>query len=158
MTLEGAAMADPTTVHDTLARMDEGWSAFHDKVTSLPTERLELRVGEGQWTRKQMLAHITTWHDLTVERLGRFAESGAPAELDEEADPINARSARAAEGRTTGEVLLAMSDSFRRLRREVSNLTDEQLVAADGWAAGKIAGNSYEHYLEHLADLESARR
>jgi uncharacterized damage-inducible protein DinB len=150
-------MTDPLTVHDTLAKMDEGWGTFHDQVTALPSERLELHIGEGGWTRKQMLAHIATWHDLTVDRLGRFADSGEPAELGEEEDAINARAARAAEGRTSGEVLLAMSDSYRRFRREVSSLTDEQLAAHEGWAASIIAGNSYDHYTEHLRDLEPAR-
>ena len=151
-------MADPHTIQDTLARMDKGWAAFHGRVTALPTEQLAPRIGEGQWTRKQMLAHITTWHDLTVDRLSRFAESGEPQELSEHEDVINARAARAAEGRTTGEILLAMADSFRRLRRQVSTLTDAQLGANEGWAAAIIAGNSYGHYAEHLPDLEDARR
>jgi DinB superfamily len=153
-------LADPPspTVDDTLARMDQGWAAFHGRVTSIPTERLEGRIGEGGWTRKQMLAHIGTWHDLTIDRLGRFVDSGEPAELAEHDDAINARAARAAEGRTTGEILLAMADSYRRLRREVATLTDAQLAARDGWAAAVIAGNSYGHYADHLPDLEPARR
>jgi hypothetical protein len=149
-------MADPLTLAETLARMDEGWAAFHGRVTSLPTEKLELRIGEGQWTRKQMLAHIATWHDLTVERLGRFAESGEPAELAEHEDRVNARAARAAEGRTTGEILLGMTDSYRRLRRQVDVLSDAQLAAHDAWAAFVIAGNSFDHYAEHLPDLADA--
>ena len=150
-------MADPLTIPETLERMDAGWTAFHDRATSLPNERLADRIGDGGWTRKQMLAHIATWHDLTVERLSRFTEQGQPAELAEDADAINARAARAAEGRTTGEVVLAMADSYRKLRRGVSSLTDEHLAAHDGWAAAVIAGNSYGHYAEHLADLDLRR-
>jgi hypothetical protein len=148
----------PTTVRETLARIDEGWNAFRDEVQSLPSEQLEVRLGEGAWTRKQMLAHIGTWHDLTVDRLNRFAESGEPSELTEHEDAINARAARAAEGRTTGEILLAMSDSYRRLRREVSILSDAQLAAHDAWAAAIIAGNTSEHYAEHLPDLRRSGR
>ena len=138
--------------------MDKAWAAFHGKATSLPTEKLADRIGDDGWTRKQMLAHITTWHDLTVGRLGKFAESSVPVELGEHEDAINARAARAAEGRTTGEVLLAMADSYRRLRREVSTLADAQLAAHDGWAAAIIAGNTYEHYDQHLPDLGEGRR
>jgi hypothetical protein len=147
-------MADTQSIRETLERMDEGWARFHGRVTSMPTERLEHRISEGQWTRKQMLAHIATWHDLTIDRLSRFAGSGEPAELAEHEDSINARAARAAEGRTTGEILLTMSDSYRRLRREVSSLSDAQLAAHQGWAAAVIAGNSYGHYEEHLPDLD----
>jgi hypothetical protein len=153
-------MTETTTAatrDEILRRMDDGWAAFHGRVTSMPSEQLELHVGEG-WTRKQMLAHIGAWHDLTVDRLVRFADSGDPTELAEHEDVINARAGRAAGGRTTGEILLAMSDSYRRLRREVSILTDPQLAAHDAWAAAIIAGNSYEHYAEHLPDLDSDRR
>jgi len=151
-------MADALTTAAALARMDEAWAAFHDRVTSIPTERLANRIADGSWTIKQMLAHIGAWHDLAVERLGKFTASGEPAELEEHEDVVNARAARAAEGRTVGEVLLAMTDSYRRLRREVGNLTDEQLAAHDGWASEMVGVNTYGHYPDHLADLDAARR
>ncbi len=151
-------MVDRLTVSETLARMDEGWATFNRRVTSLPTERLAARIGGDGWTRKQMLAHIGTWHDLTVGRLTKFADSGEPAQLGETEDAINGRAARAAEGRTIGEIVLTMADSYRRLRRAVGMLTDDQLGAHDGWAAAVIAGNSFGHYVEHLPDLEGDRR
>ena len=85
----------------------------------------------------------------------RFAEKGEPMGLpgDEDEDAINVRAARASEGRTSGEVIMAMTDSHRRLRRAVAVLTDAHLAAHDGWAAAVIAGNSFGHYEEHLPDL-----
>jgi hypothetical protein len=142
------------TVRQVLERMDEGWAAFHGRVSAIPLERLADSLGAGGWSRKQMLAHVVTWHDLTVDRLARFAESGEPQGLDGESDAINARAARAAEGRTTGEILLGLQESFRRLRRAVARLSDGQLYVHDGWAAAVIAGNSYDHYAEHRADLD----
>jgi DinB superfamily len=140
-------------VLETVERMDAGWAGFQRRVQAVPNERLSDRVGGGGWTRKQMLAHITAWHELTVERLGRFLASGEPSSLAEHEDAINARAARAAEGRTTGEVVQGLEDSYRRLRREVLRLTDTQLTAHDGWAAATIAGNTHGHYLEHIPDL-----
>jgi uncharacterized damage-inducible protein DinB len=142
-------------VRETLARMDEGWNEFIARVHALPGEQLEARLGEGAWTRKQMLAHIGTWHELTVDRLTGLVASGEPPGLDENEDVINARAARAAVGRTSGEIVQSMQDTFGRLRREVSRLTDEQLLAHDGFAAAVIAGNSYGHYRDHLSDLEA---
>ena len=146
-----------TSTAAALAGMDEGWDAFHGRVTAIPTERLSSRISDDSWTLKQMLGHITAWHDLAVERLAKSASSGEPVELEEHEDVINARAARAAEGRTTGEVLLAMADSYRRLRREVSNLSDAQLAAHDGWAAEIVAVNTSGHYADHLADLDAGR-
>ena len=148
------AASAQSAVNDTLARMDDSWASFRERVAALPSERLEGAVAGGGWTRKQMLAHITTWHELTVDRLTRFEDTGEPGDLDDETDAINARAARAAIGRTTGEVLLSMDDSYRRLRREVGRLSDAQLAAHDDWAAAIIAGNTTDHYAEHLPDLK----
>jgi hypothetical protein len=140
-------------VAETLARMDSGWSAFRSRVHAMPSQLIERRFGSGSWTRKQMLAHVGTWHERTVEALGWLNETGDPPGEPEETDVINARSARAAVGRTTGEILFALDDSYRLVHRAVARLTDDQLLAHDGWATAMIAGNTYGHYEEHLADL-----
>ena len=138
--------------------MDAGWAGFLGAVRALPNEVLEARIGDGGWTRKQMLAHIGTWHDLTSDRLSRFRDSGEPPDLAEHEDVINARAARAASGRTTGEIVRTTEDSFRRLRREVSQLTDDQIATHDWWAVAILRGNSFGHYEEHLPDLSPAGR
>jgi hypothetical protein len=150
---------DQPLMRNTLRRMDEGWATFDERVKGLRSEQLTIRLGDGEWTRKQMLAHITAWHELTTDRLQKFAEAGEPVGLpgDEAEDAINARIARSSDGRTTGEIVMAMSDSHRRLRRAVASLTDDQLAAHDGWAAAVIAGNSFEHYEQHLPDLDPSR-
>ena len=145
--------SEQAAVRETLARMDDAWAGFHDRVRSIRPEKLELRIANGSWTRKQMLAHIATWHDRTVEALTDLVESQAVPGPTEDTDVINARAARAAVGRTTGEILFGLDDSYRVVHRAVSRLTDEQLMAHDGWAAAMIAGNTYDHYAEHIADL-----
>ena len=140
-------------VAETLARMDEGWAAFHARVHKLPSQLLEHHIADGQWTRKQMLAHVAVWHDLTVARLAGLVASGEPQDTPDEEGVVNARAARGAIGRTTGEVLLDLDHSYRQLRRKVASLMDADLAAHDSWAAAVIAGNTYGHYEEHLADL-----
>ena len=141
------------TVAETLARMDEGWADFRQRVHAIPSQLLEAHIAPGSWTRKQMLAHVATWHEITIERLGGLIDMGEPTEAPDE-DAINARAARAAVGRTSGEILLDLEHTDRQLRRKVARLTDEQLAAHDAWAAAVIAGNSYGHYRDHLADLD----
>jgi DinB superfamily len=151
--------SDQPLVRNTLRRMEEGWTAFSEKVSALGNEQLMARLGEGAWTRKQMLAHISAWHELTTERLLKFAVSGEPVGLpgDGDEDAINLRTARASDGRTSGEIVVATADTQRRLRRTVSAMTDAQLAAHDGWASAVIAGNTFEHYEQHLPDLDPSR-
>jgi hypothetical protein len=141
------------TVPQALARMDEGWAVFTRLLSEFPAEHLDERISSG-WSRKQMLAHIAAWHDLTSDGLAEFARDGEKHDVAENDDVVNARVARAAEGRTTGEVRDWLDASFRRLRRQVAQLSDEQLAANGGWAASFIAGSSYDHYPAHADDLE----
>jgi len=134
--------------------MDQVWRRFRAAVESFPGEYLDHRLGEGGWTRKQMLAHISVWHDLTSQRLTAFVQSGQPVPLAEHEDVINARAARAAEGRTAGEIVQGMDDSYRRLHRLIGRLSNAHFETHDGWVAAVIAGNTYDHYQEHRADLE----
>jgi hypothetical protein len=146
---------DQPTVKEVLSHLDDGWTAFSNAFHRLPAERLEGRLGDNAWSRKQMLAHIAVWHDLTVERLAEQAATGQPVDADEDEDGVNARAARNAIGRTTGEVILALEESFRRLRREIGRMSNEQLAANDSWASSVIAANTWRHYSEHLPDLDT---
>jgi hypothetical protein len=140
-------------VAETLARMDEGWAQFRRLAHAVPGQLLERRLGPDAWTRKEMLAHVGAWHELTVEALRTLVATGeVPPALDP-TDDINARAARSAVGRTAGEVLFNIDDTYRHARHAVARLTDDQLMAHDGWAAAMIAGNTYGHYTEHVADL-----
>jgi hypothetical protein len=151
------AATEQPTVKQVLARMDEAWNGFSRAIHALPPQLLEQKLGEHAWTRKQMLAHVAVWHDLAGERLAGFLETGQPVTLEEDDDTVNARAARNAVGRTSGEVLLTLEESYRHLRRQVALLTDEQLAARDAWAARTVAGNTYGHYGEHAADVRIAR-
>ena len=140
------------TVASVIERVDAGWHDFGAALAALPAERLSEHIGQG-WTRKQMLAHLGAWHDHAADRLAAFLVDGEVHRLDEDDDTVNARVARGAEGRTTGEILDALETSFRRLRRQIGYLANEQLAAHDGWPLAVIASNTYEHYAEHRRDI-----
>ncbi len=144
----------PLTTADTLDMVDQSFTAFWRQVTAYPPERMDEPVTKGTWTRKQMLAHVAGWHDMTTERLLGLAKNGERRALNQSDDATNARFARLAVGRTAGEVVQSVEASSRRLRRQIEMLTDEQLAAHGGWAARVIAANTYQHYAEHLPDLE----
>jgi hypothetical protein len=142
----------PQTMRELYALVDDGWRRFRSAAGAFPSERMDEKLDDG-WTRKQMLAHISAWHDQTHERLGRMLLTGEPEPSDEDTDKFNARVARQAIGRTAGEILQEMEMTFNRLRRQIGRLNDEQLVANEGWAAWVIGANTYGHYEEHAGDV-----
>jgi hypothetical protein len=143
----------PRTMRATLARVDQSWAAFRGAALRFPSERMDERLGEDGWTRKQMLEHIAAWHNLTADRLIVLINTGKPAPLDRDTDQFNAAIARRAVGKSSGEVLQDMDATFNRLRRQMARMTDAQLQTGEWWAAFVIGGNTYGHYEEHWADI-----
>lgn len=149
---EPAPEPQPVTMRELLRRVDGAWDEFRTAAVRLPAERMDEHLGDG-WTRKQMLAHVAAWHDLTADQLVKLALTGRPAPVERDVDAINASVARQAIGKTAGEVLKDVESTFNRLRRQMLRLSDAQLRLRDAWAAQVIADNTYEHYAEHMADL-----
>jgi hypothetical protein len=154
---EGALPVDPAapplTMREMFARVEPAYQAFRDAAYRYPAEHMNDRIGDEGWTRKQMLAHIAAWHDLTTDRLIKAGMTGQPVMLDREPDQINAAAARVAIGKTAGEVLKDVEATYARLRRQMLRMTDADLRLGEGWAAERIAGNTYDHYQEHMPDL-----
>lgn len=145
--------APPQTLRELLPLMDTAYAAFRAAALRFPGERMDEHLGDGGWTRKQMLAHVATWHDLTHERLGKLITTGKAAKLEREVDSINAQSARVAIGKTAGEIVKDIEATYNRLHRQVQRLTDDQLRRHQGWAVMVIAANTYEHYADHIDEL-----
>ena len=147
------APAAKLTLRQLVARVDDAFSQFRGAAARYPKERMDDHLGEDTWTRKQMLAHVAAWHDLTAERLIKMALTGKSVPLDRDVDKVNAIAARVAVGKTAGEVLKDVEATFARMRRQLVRMTDVQLNADDGWAIRIVAANTYEHYAEHIHEL-----
>ena len=143
----------PKTMRDTLRAVDQAFTAFRAAAERFPLERMDERLSEDGWTRKQMLEHVAAWHDLTADRLVKLINTGKPAPLDRDIDAFNAAVARQAIGKTAGEILKDMDATFNRLRRQMARLNDAQLRADDWWLAYVISANTYGHYGEHWAEV-----
>ena len=145
----------PKTINETLSDVDQAWAAFRAAVERFPSERMDERLTENGWTRKQMLAHVAAWHDLTADRLVALTNTGHVPPFEQDTDAFNASVARRAVGKTLGEILKDMDGTFTRLRRQMARLTDAHLAEDDWYAAFVIGGNTYGHYEEHWADIHT---
>ena len=146
-------MTDPRAA--LLERMDGAWARFGGAVDRLDPSALATPTASG-WTLGAMLAHVTAWHDATAFRVLRFGATGhTQPKVEEDDDRFNARVAAETVDLPPDRILASLRASYDRLRGAVASL---DALDADGWVEHVIAGNTYEHYDEHLREVDAALR
>ncbi len=134
-------------------READGWAVFEGLLSRVPEDRLTAPgVLEG-WSVKEMLNHVTGWLEVCIARLeamrsGRFVDED---ETDEEVNERNAyfaESARRLDATTVREHLETARARLLELWRSLPEI--------DEVAIEQFATETYEHYEEHVPDLELA--
>jgi hypothetical protein len=149
-----------------LERTRTAWAVLNDRVGHVPDERMTSAPGDA-WSGKDQLAHVAMWHRIALARItgadedalvGWTPEESATKDIDEVNDRIRQLSAE----KPLGDVRAEFEDSYNELLAAVEGLSQEQLddlrlrdQPDRGTFAQMIAGNTYEHYEEHIPLLEA---
>ncbi len=118
----------------------------------------------GEWTIKDLLGHMAMWHQVALQFIADYKQSGLPKNLGMNDDAaIGAHNRREAERRrawSVAQVGAELDKSYRELAAAVAGLTDEQLKTPlpAPWQNATtlewlIAVNSYEHDPEHIGQM-----
>jgi hypothetical protein len=145
--------------------VDRGWAELNALVDSLGPTGL-MKTGSDGWAVKDHLVHIAAWeHSLValLEGRDRRAAMGVP-ETAEDTDAINAAVWSLHRGKTPEEALAYFRETHALLMALLSGMTDADLQRpyndfqpndprdpddnrpVRDW----VAGNTYEHYAEHI--------
>lgn len=123
--------------------------AWNDLVATVGPDHMEEPGPMGQWTFKDLAAHLTGWRQWTIARLeaaGRGEPEPPPPwpaalqEVDEINDWIQAQASR----RSTDEVLAEADQSYLRLSAAVESLPAATLWEGDyfPWTEGTAIGRA----------------
>ena len=142
---------------ETMKTTQTDWQAL---LTEVGEARMTVAGVTGDWSVKDVIAHLTAWEKRTVARLTAVREGGVPQpapwppNLSEE--KINAWIYEANRDRTLHDLL---EDSRRvqdQIMKQLQSITNEELNSPGrfSWLDGNalaeyIPGNTYEHYQEH---------
>ncbi len=148
-TLRGAIIAGRERLATALAPYDE--TAMLDRV-------------DGDWTRKDVIAHLEAWERRVVVLLGRL-RAGDPPNDEVDTDELNQRFFEAGRDRSLGDVMRGERDAAERMLAAIDEATDEELFdgAHFAWTEGEpfadwFRGNGDEHVDEHLEQLTRSAR
>jgi hypothetical protein len=108
----------------------------------------------GEWAVKDVLAHITFWERRLIAYVNGATESLIQPDEDEQAaiDRINAGVLAANRDRPLAEVRAAFDASYQETLALAESLSAEDL--ADEALYGLLAGDTFEHYREHIEMLK----
>jgi len=151
---------DPLTVSDLLDLVEETFDSWMYLLESVPGNIYEQAGVSGDWSLKDIIAHIT-WHE---EQMVTVMEARALVGSEWWELPTHGRNARIYEANKSvplQEVLDNAATVHRHLVDRVGSLSDSDLnepgqfeSMPDNWLFGEIlAENTYIHYGDHAATV-----
>lgn len=154
-------------MNELLRRIDEAWSELNDRFRSLGANGLTM-TGDDGWAVKDHLAHIGAWELLLLALLEGRERNGAmqiTVADDASTDAINEAVWKLHRHETPGHATRYFTDAHARLVAHLANMKPSDLeLPFSHYRPGSarqegtdrpimewVAGNTYDHYAEHLA-------
>ena len=164
-----AATTDKAGWLEGIDRARDAWEAI---VAEAGESGMERSGAAGDWTFKDVAAHLNGWRVRTVDRLETAARDEAPPpppwpgdlsdETDEGTDAINRWIYERNRDRPATDILAESRDQFRRMRAAVEAIPEEALVTPGrfpwlgGLALSAVLEGSFGHFYEdHEPDIRA---
>ncbi|MGH7342157.1 MAG: DinB family protein [Candidatus Rokuibacteriota bacterium] len=141
-----------------LSRVHAAWEALEKSYAGLPDARLTEPGASGEWSVKDVLAHVTTWEAEALKYLPLIAEGGTPPRYASEGgiDAFNARTAEHKRALSLADVLEQLHETHRRLIDYLQGVAEAQFVRETRFRR-RLRLDTYRHYAEHARAIEGWR-
>ncbi|HEX9131557.1 MAG TPA: ClbS/DfsB family four-helix bundle protein [Ktedonobacteraceae bacterium] len=148
-----------------LNEMRTHYAALEEILAPLDRTQMTTAGVISDWSIKDMLAHIASWHHRLLAWLHAAIRNEEPAisgpDSVEEMDALNAQFFQENKSRSLTEVLTDFRTTHQQIMDIIQAMSEEELINPDrfAWAQGEplwqvIAGDTYEHYQEHLKQIQ----
>ncbi|HEX7216989.1 MAG TPA: ClbS/DfsB family four-helix bundle protein [Methylomirabilota bacterium] len=136
---------------------DEAFGELRESIDGLADDEMR-RVWLGSWGVREILIHISGWHDEMIPALGRVAkgEEAYPAGAYDDFDAWNARFVEQKTGVKTADVVAELEASHRAFVAAAAAVP-ERFFAPGAAAVSPFEGAGAGHYREHLTQIRRWR-
>lgn len=137
---------------------DEAFAELRKVIDGLTEDQI-CRVWLGTWSVREIVIHISGWHEAMIPALAHVANGEAPYPPGtyDDFDVWNARFVERKSGVKTADVLTGLDTSHRDFVGAAARVSDEQF-APGGAARELFEGAGPGHYREHAAQILEWRR
>lgn len=157
-------MTETLNKQEIINHIQQSYAAFEAGLAPLDADQMTAPVLPGGWAVKDALAHLTTWHRRALDLIDPVDPPrvpGIPASGIENTriDEFNGRFYAEHKDQPLPESLAAFRQSYRQLLETIQRLPEADLLQSLGddtrvWQI--VAGNTYDHYPEHLSAIHAA--
>lgn len=155
-------MSEQMQKKDLREHIQQSYGQLMELVSSLSEEQVTTPGVNGAWSVKDNLAHLTVWQNYTLASLraiptGQKPDAFAPG-LETE-DEKNEHFYQQNKDRSLKEVLADLQEGYQGVLDALGGLSEQSLNEPFPWSKQgnvvweSIAGNTYEHYEEHRANV-----
>jgi len=149
----------PPRIARLIAKVETAWAAFHESHAGLPDDEMLVPGVCGEWSVRDLIAHVTWWDAEALSHLPTVLDGGTPPRYSDLYGGIDAFNAM----KTEETRALSLDD----VRQEAAATHQRLLEYLRGVPAERLTGNSrfthrlrldtYGHYPTHTADIRRWR-
>ena len=139
-------------------RVESAWQELQDALSGLSDEAMQEPGAVGEWSVRDLMAHVTTWEEEALKalpviilggKLPRYASVGG-------IDAFNARQQDAKRHLSLDRLRVEMNATHQRLLG-VLDRTAESAYAKEGRFLRRLRLDTYGHWRLHAADVRQWR-
>ena len=134
-----------------LNKLDKAWAAIRESYAGLSDSQLTEPGVTGNWSVKDILAHVTTWEEEALKHLPLIIKGGRPPRYSIKYGGINAFNALMTEQKrdlSLSDVLRQQDETHRRLINYVQRAPEEQFTRETRFRR-RLWLDTYAHYPKH---------
>lgn len=142
-----------------LKRLDNVWRDFQDSYAGLPDPLLMEPGVTGDWSIRDILAHVTTWEEEALKHLPFIIDGKKPPRYSVAYGGIKAFNAHKTEEKknlSLSEVLRQQESTHRRLIEFIESAPEDQFRSATRFRH-RLRLDTYSHYPKHTGAIRKWR-
>ena len=142
-----------------LKQIDKAWAALQASYAGLSEAQLTELGVVGDWSVKDILAHVTTWEEEALKYLPLILQGGRLPRYSVKyggIDAFNALMTGQKRGLSLSEVLMKLDETHRRLIDYIQSVPEEQLTRETRFRR-RLRLDTYSHYPEHARMIREWR-
>jgi uncharacterized protein (TIGR03083 family) len=143
-----------------LTQLDKAWMALQASYAGLADSSLTEPGVVGDWSVKDILAHVTTWEEEALKYLPLILAGSRPPRYSTAyggIDAFNAQMTEQKRGLPLSEVLRRLDQTHRRLIDYVHSAPEEQFTHETRFRK-RLRLDTYSHYPIHARAIEEWRQ